>query len=159
MESVYLNRNPTAKAILELVRSVDGYQICYDHFAFRTFGVFFFFSFCVSVTTMFLWLKQFCFQLLVLFHRLTFFPSVLLIGTNRWMVMELTQLLAFSWTMATLQEKSWGFLQRNWKHCGFLLLVFPFLRMAAVSVDHCRGYSYQSFLLIKWVQKLRYILS
>ncbi|KAF3431410.1 hypothetical protein FNV43_RR26141 [Rhamnella rubrinervis] len=39
MESVYLNRNPTAKAILELVHSVDGDQICYDHFAFRTFGV------------------------------------------------------------------------------------------------------------------------
>ncbi|XP_024934169.2 2-oxoadipate dioxygenase/decarboxylase, chloroplastic [Ziziphus jujuba] len=39
MESVYLNRNPTAKAVLELVHSVDGDQICYDHFAFRTFGV------------------------------------------------------------------------------------------------------------------------
>ncbi|VFQ93106.1 unnamed protein product [Cuscuta campestris] len=39
MEEVYLNRNPTAKAILELVRAVVGGQICYDHFAFRTFGV------------------------------------------------------------------------------------------------------------------------
>ncbi|XP_062160786.1 2-oxoadipate dioxygenase/decarboxylase, chloroplastic [Alnus glutinosa] len=39
METVYLNRNPTAKAILELVQSVDGEQICYDHLAFRTFGV------------------------------------------------------------------------------------------------------------------------
>ncbi|CAK9137083.1 unnamed protein product [Ilex paraguariensis] len=39
MEAVYLNRNPTAKAILELVRSVDEDQICYDHLAFRTFGV------------------------------------------------------------------------------------------------------------------------
>ncbi|KAL3840616.1 hypothetical protein ACJIZ3_025207 [Penstemon smallii] len=39
METVYLNRNPTAKAILELVRSVDEDRICYDHFAFRTFGV------------------------------------------------------------------------------------------------------------------------
>ncbi|XP_057949810.1 uncharacterized protein LOC131144893 [Malania oleifera] len=39
METVYLNRNPTAKAILELVRSVDNDQICYDHVAFRTFGV------------------------------------------------------------------------------------------------------------------------
>ncbi|KAL0385706.1 UNVERIFIED_CONTAM: hypothetical protein Sradi_2964900 [Sesamum radiatum] len=39
METVYLNRNPTAKAILELVRSVDNDRICYDHFAFRTFGV------------------------------------------------------------------------------------------------------------------------
>ncbi|KAL3368200.1 hypothetical protein AABB24_009199 [Solanum stoloniferum] len=39
MEAIYLNKNPTAKAILELVRSADGDQICYDHFAFRTFGV------------------------------------------------------------------------------------------------------------------------
>ncbi|KAL6513860.1 2-oxoadipate dioxygenase/decarboxylase, chloroplastic/amyloplastic [Orobanche hederae] len=39
IETVYLNRNPTAKSILELVRSVDGDCICYDHFAFRTFGV------------------------------------------------------------------------------------------------------------------------
>ncbi|KAJ4831796.1 hypothetical protein Tsubulata_017007 [Turnera subulata] len=39
MERVYLNRNPTAKAILELVKSADGQQICYDHLAFRTFGI------------------------------------------------------------------------------------------------------------------------
>lgn len=39
MEKVYLSRNPTAKAILELVRSYDGDHICYDHLAFRTFGV------------------------------------------------------------------------------------------------------------------------
>ncbi|KAF3326918.1 hypothetical protein FCM35_KLT08548 [Carex littledalei] len=39
MEKVYLNRNPTAKAILDLVQSHDGDHICYDHFAFRTFGV------------------------------------------------------------------------------------------------------------------------
>ncbi|XP_077245306.1 2-oxoadipate dioxygenase/decarboxylase, chloroplastic/amyloplastic-like [Tasmannia lanceolata] len=39
MEKVYLNRNPTAKAILDLVRSCDGDHVCYDHFAFRTFGV------------------------------------------------------------------------------------------------------------------------
>lgn len=39
METVYLNRNPTAKAILELVHSSEEDQICYDHFAFRTFGV------------------------------------------------------------------------------------------------------------------------
>ncbi|GLT36981.1 hypothetical protein SLA2020_113250 [Shorea laevis] len=39
METVYLNRNPTAKAILELVRSNDDDKIFYDHFAFRTFGV------------------------------------------------------------------------------------------------------------------------
>ncbi|RVW82432.1 hypothetical protein CK203_048980 [Vitis vinifera] len=38
METVYLNRNPTAKSVLELVRSVDNDRICYDHLAFRTFG-------------------------------------------------------------------------------------------------------------------------
>jgi hypothetical protein len=50
METVYLNRNPTAKAILELVQSVDGEQICYDHLAFRTFGVLFVFNFAHSVS-------------------------------------------------------------------------------------------------------------
>jgi Domain of unknown function (DUF1338) len=40
MEKVYLNRNPTAKAILDLVQSHDENHICYDHFAFRTFGVY-----------------------------------------------------------------------------------------------------------------------
>lgn len=39
METVYLNRNPTPKSVLELVRSVDDEQLCYDHLAFRTFGV------------------------------------------------------------------------------------------------------------------------
>ncbi|WVZ59206.1 hypothetical protein U9M48_009392 [Paspalum notatum var. saurae] len=39
MEKVYLSRNPTAKTILDLVRSYDGDHICYDHLAFRTFGV------------------------------------------------------------------------------------------------------------------------
>ncbi|XP_075524427.1 2-oxoadipate dioxygenase/decarboxylase, chloroplastic/amyloplastic-like [Primulina tabacum] len=39
METVYLNKNPTARAILELVRSVEDDRICYDHLAFRTFGV------------------------------------------------------------------------------------------------------------------------
>ncbi|KAM1517950.1 uncharacterized protein LOC126607451 [Malus sylvestris] len=39
MEAVYLSRNPTAKAILELVGSASDEQIYYDHFAFRTFGV------------------------------------------------------------------------------------------------------------------------
>lgn len=39
MEMTYLKRNPTAKAILELVRSFNNNQIYYDHFAFRTFGV------------------------------------------------------------------------------------------------------------------------
>ncbi|CAH9146652.1 unnamed protein product [Cuscuta epithymum] len=39
MEEVYLNKNPTAKAILELIQSAYGDRICYDHFAFRTFGV------------------------------------------------------------------------------------------------------------------------
>uniref|UniRef100_A0A803MBH4 2-oxoadipate dioxygenase/decarboxylase n=1 Tax=Chenopodium quinoa TaxID=63459 RepID=A0A803MBH4_CHEQI len=39
METVYLNRNPTAKRVLELVHSAGNDRICYDHFAFRTFGV------------------------------------------------------------------------------------------------------------------------
>jgi hypothetical protein len=39
METVYLNRNPTPKSVLELVRSVDDQQLCYDHLAFRTFGI------------------------------------------------------------------------------------------------------------------------
>lgn len=39
MEKVYLNRNPTAKNILELVRLADSDHIRYDHLAFRTFGV------------------------------------------------------------------------------------------------------------------------
>uniref|UniRef100_A0A803MAY4 2-oxoadipate dioxygenase/decarboxylase n=1 Tax=Chenopodium quinoa TaxID=63459 RepID=A0A803MAY4_CHEQI len=39
METVYLNRNPTAKQVLELVHSAGNDRICYDHFAFRTFGV------------------------------------------------------------------------------------------------------------------------
>ncbi|KAG8366297.1 hypothetical protein BUALT_Bualt17G0061700 [Buddleja alternifolia] len=39
IETVYLNKNPTAKSILELVRSAVNDRICYDHFAFRTFGV------------------------------------------------------------------------------------------------------------------------
>lgn len=43
MERVYLSRNPTAKSVLDLVRSSDaagaGGGLCYDHFAFRTFGV------------------------------------------------------------------------------------------------------------------------
>lgn len=39
METVYLNRNPTSKSVLELVQSAANDRICYDHFAFRTFGV------------------------------------------------------------------------------------------------------------------------
>ncbi|XP_078432211.1 2-oxoadipate dioxygenase/decarboxylase, chloroplastic/amyloplastic-like [Wolffia australiana] len=39
MESNYRERNPTASAILDLVRSSDGDNVVYDHFAFRTFGV------------------------------------------------------------------------------------------------------------------------
>lgn len=34
-----MSRNPTAKSVLELVSSSDGSPVCYDHFAFRTFGV------------------------------------------------------------------------------------------------------------------------
>ncbi|KAK4779947.1 hypothetical protein SAY87_016053 [Trapa incisa] len=39
MEIAYLNRNPTAKAVLDLVRSAGEDQISYDHLAFRAFGV------------------------------------------------------------------------------------------------------------------------
>ncbi|KAE8792998.1 hypothetical protein D1007_32379 [Hordeum vulgare] len=39
MQKVYLSRNPTAEKILDLVHSYDGDNICFDHFAFRTFGV------------------------------------------------------------------------------------------------------------------------
>ncbi|KAK2636269.1 hypothetical protein Ddye_031061 [Dipteronia dyeriana] len=39
METVYLNRNSTAKSVLELVQSAGDEHICYDHLAFRTFGV------------------------------------------------------------------------------------------------------------------------
>ncbi|KAK1265223.1 hypothetical protein QJS04_geneDACA023138 [Acorus gramineus] len=39
MEKVYLSRNPTANAVLDLVRAHNGDHMCYDHFAFRTFGV------------------------------------------------------------------------------------------------------------------------
>ncbi|GLJ31683.1 hypothetical protein SUGI_0636680 [Cryptomeria japonica] len=39
MEKIYLNKNPTASAILDLVHRCDGGQLCYDHFAFRTFNV------------------------------------------------------------------------------------------------------------------------
>ncbi|CAM6089716.1 unnamed protein product [Calypogeia fissa] len=34
----YLKKNPTASAALELIRKQDQGPICYDHFAFRTFG-------------------------------------------------------------------------------------------------------------------------
>ncbi|PWA67112.1 hypothetical protein CTI12_AA319230 [Artemisia annua] len=39
MEHIYLNRNPTAKAMLDLTTNHDNQSICYDHLAFRTFGV------------------------------------------------------------------------------------------------------------------------
>uniref|UniRef100_A0ACD5W5E5 Uncharacterized protein n=1 Tax=Avena sativa TaxID=4498 RepID=A0ACD5W5E5_AVESA len=39
MQKVYLSRNPTAEKILGLVRSYDGDNICFDHFAFRTFAL------------------------------------------------------------------------------------------------------------------------
>ena len=32
-------KNPTAVAALDLIRNFDGGPVCYDHFAFRTFGV------------------------------------------------------------------------------------------------------------------------
>nr|GEY71527.1 hypothetical protein [Tanacetum cinerariifolium] len=39
MEHIYFNRNPTATAILELTTDHHNQSICYDHLAFRTFGV------------------------------------------------------------------------------------------------------------------------
>ena len=39
MVKPYLTKNPTAVAALDLIRKHDGGPICYDHFAFRTFGV------------------------------------------------------------------------------------------------------------------------
>lgn len=39
IQEVYLKRNPTAKAVLDLVQSVDNDNLVYDHLAFRTFGV------------------------------------------------------------------------------------------------------------------------
>uniref|UniRef100_A0A0D6QWC2 2-oxoadipate dioxygenase/decarboxylase n=1 Tax=Araucaria cunninghamii TaxID=56994 RepID=A0A0D6QWC2_ARACU len=39
MEKIYLTKNPTASSIVDLVRRYDGGQLCYDHFAFRTFNV------------------------------------------------------------------------------------------------------------------------
>lgn len=39
MVKPYLVKNPTAVAALDLIRKHDGGPVCYDHFAFRTFGV------------------------------------------------------------------------------------------------------------------------
>ncbi|KAG0626980.1 hypothetical protein M758_2G165500 [Ceratodon purpureus] len=39
MVKPYLMKNPTAVAALDLIRKHDGGPVCYDHFAFRTFGV------------------------------------------------------------------------------------------------------------------------
>jgi len=39
MVKPYLTKNPTAVAALDLIRKHDGGPLCYDHFAFRTFGV------------------------------------------------------------------------------------------------------------------------
>ena len=35
----YLEKNPTAMAALDIIRKHNKASICYDHFAFRTFGV------------------------------------------------------------------------------------------------------------------------
>lgn len=35
----YLEKNPTAVTALQLIRKEDPGPVCYDHFAFRTFGV------------------------------------------------------------------------------------------------------------------------
>jgi hypothetical protein len=39
MVKPYLGKNPTASSALELIRKHDQGPVCYDHFAFRTFGV------------------------------------------------------------------------------------------------------------------------
>lgn len=39
MEKTYLSKNPTVSSVLDFVRTYDGGQVCYDHFAFRTFNV------------------------------------------------------------------------------------------------------------------------
>lgn len=39
MEKTYLSKNLTVSSVLDLVRTYDGGQVCYDHFAFRTFNV------------------------------------------------------------------------------------------------------------------------
>lgn len=53
IQSVYLNRNPTAKAILELVQSFENNSLCYDHLAFRTFGVFLLLYFLSHITVLY----------------------------------------------------------------------------------------------------------
>jgi hypothetical protein len=77
METVYLNRNPTAKAILELVQSVDGEQICYDHLAFRTFGVLFVFNFG-HFAHYYYYYYTFC----VVMYKFSFFWNIL--GERLW---------------------------------------------------------------------------
>eukprot|EP01018_Ginkgo_biloba_P010542 Gb_15393 [translate_table: standard] len=39
MEKIYISKNPTVSAVLDLVHAYDSGHVCYDHFAFRTFGV------------------------------------------------------------------------------------------------------------------------
>lgn len=39
MEKSYLSKNLTVSSVLDFVRTYDGGQVCYDHFAFRTFNV------------------------------------------------------------------------------------------------------------------------
>nr|ABK25973.1 unknown [Picea sitchensis] len=39
MEKTYLSKNLTVSSVLDFVRTYDGGQVCYDHFAFRTFNV------------------------------------------------------------------------------------------------------------------------
>ena len=72
METVYLNRNPTAKAILELVQSVDSDHIFYDHLAFRTFGVF------LLIFNFLLGLNFLCYSLVTrLIYHWSFYISLL----------------------------------------------------------------------------------
>ena len=73
----------------------------------------------------------------------------------RWMVMELTLCLVFSWIMAIHHGRSWGFQPKSWGHCGFLLLLTHLMAVAVALMGLCQEYSYQSYWWIRWVHKLR----
>lgn len=74
------------------------------------------------------------------------------------MVMELILWQNFLWILVMSKEKSWDSLQRSWKRFGFHPPMFRILMLVQVLMDPCQGYLYQNFLLIKWLQKLRFIL-
>ena len=140
METVYMDRNPTAKAILELVRSAENDRVCYDHFAFRTFGVRSF-----SLKLWFVESKLLTHDLITHF----FFPF------NRWMVTGLIQWPNFSWISATQQRRSWDFPRKNCEPFGSLLPTTPSPRPVVEPTDPCQGYLYPSFSLTNWARNLR----